>query len=227
MTLGGESIPVLFVRHRRARRYLLRVRPDGTLRVTLPWSGSLESAWGFAERQVAWIRRQRELRAAAPPARKREWRVGTAVMFRGVAVPLTVQEDGSGWVLDWAGLRVPISGVEGDLRATVEQALWRLAWAELPGRVGALAAEHGLTVRRVTVRNQRSRWGSCSRRGTVSLNWRLVQVPERVRDYVIVHELMHLWHMNHSPAFWATVAAACPDYLEARAWLRSQEALLR
>ena len=102
--------------------------------------------------------------------------------------------------------------VERDLRAR--------ARLELPPRLLALAAEHGLSVGRVSVRNQRWRWGSCSPNGHICLNWRLVAMPDWVRDYVIVHELMHLKQMNHSPRFWKLVAAACPEYQAARQYLR-------
>ena len=78
----------------------------------------------------------------------------------------------------------------------------------------------GISVRRVSVRNQRSRWGSCSRRGTISLNWRLIQTPVFVRDYVILHELAHLRQMNHSARFWREVARLCPDFQIAEAWLK-------
>src|SRR5207342_1840733 len=94
------------------------------------------------------------------------------------------------------------------------------AKAELPARLLALAAAHGLQVTRVSVRNQRWRWGSCSRRGHICLNWRLVRMPSSVRDYLMIHELMHLKRMDHSPQFWKLVAAACPDYEAARVWLR-------
>ena len=94
------------------------------------------------------------------------------------------------------------------------------ARAELPARVFELAAPLNLPVRKVSVRNQRHRWGSCSTSGLISLNWRLVTMPAWVRDYVIYHELMHLKRMDHSPAFWALVAGVCPHYKEARAWLR-------
>jgi hypothetical protein len=97
----------------------------------------------------------------------------------------------------------------------------------LPPRLLELAAQQGLAVARVSVRNQRSRWGSCGRDGHISLNWRLVQMPEWVRDYVLVHELMHLRKMDHSPAYWNYVAAACPEYKAARAWLRSNGPSLR
>jgi predicted metal-dependent hydrolase len=92
---------------------------------------------------------------------------------------------------------------------------------ELPPRLLELAARHGLTVSRVSVRNQRTRWGSCSRRGHICLNWRLIAMPDAVRDYVMLHELMHLKRMDHSPRFWKLVAGVCPDYQAARRWLRA------
>ena len=109
----------------------------------------------------------------------------------------------------------------------MERALWRCAEKELPARVQSLAAGQGLSVSRITVRNQRTRWGSCSRRGTLSLNWRLIQAPSFVSDYVILHELMHLRQMNHSARFWREVGGACPDYRNAERWLKDHSNLLR
>jgi predicted metal-dependent hydrolase len=91
---------------------------------------------------------------------------------------------------------------------------------ELPAQLLARAAALGVTVTRVSIRNQKSRWGSCSPSGHICLNWRLVTFPETVRDYVLVHELMHLKRLDHSPAFWKLVAQACPDYESSRRWLR-------
>ena len=113
---------------------------------------------------------------------------------------------------------------EEDLRPAVEQHLRALARRELTVRAEALARQHGAPMRRVTVRNQKSRWGSCSVRGTVSLNWRLIQVPDTVRDYIILHELMHLRHLNHSARFWAEVEKVCPDYRAAEEWLKHHAA---
>jgi len=102
------------------------------------------------------------------------------------------------------------------------QSLREQARRELPARLMELAAAHGLTVTRVSIRNQRWRWGSCSRSGHICLNWRLVTMPAPVRDYVLIHELMHLKRMDHSPAFWKLVATGCPDYRAQRAWLRNR-----
>lgn len=168
-----------FVRHKRARRYLLRVDLDGRVRVTIPRGGSRREADAFARRNLPWIARQRQ--------------------------------------------QIPPSVLTADARA----ALRRRADAELPAALRARAAELGLAVARISIRNQRSRWGSCARDGHITLNWRLLAMPGWVRDYVLVHELMHLKRMDHSPAYWRLVEAACPDYREARHWLKEHGPGLR
>jgi predicted metal-dependent hydrolase len=113
------------------------------------------------------------------------------------------------------------------LRPELESYFWKLARLELPRRALELAAKHQFTVRKVVIRNQRSRWGSCSKAGTISLNWRLIQTPEEVRDYIILHELAHLRHLNHSSAFWKEVAGLCPGMELAERWLKANSQLLR
>jgi predicted metal-dependent hydrolase len=163
---------------------VIRVREDGTVRITVPRWGSKREALEFAERERSWIadqlqkvaeQRNRPPAASLPPDTERE--------LRGRAK------------------------------------------CELPPRLLELASQHGLTVNRVSVRNQRRRWGSCSHSGHICLNWRLVRMPAWVRDYVMIHELMHLEHLNHSRRFWRLVARACPDYEAARRWLREHQEL--
>src|SRR5207344_3036771 len=170
--------PAVFVRHPRARRYVVSVREDGRVRVTLPRWGSMREARAFAGRLDAWIEQQRR----------------------------RLEED-----------RARRAPADPDLR---QREIRARAQRELPPRLLELAAELGLAVSKVSVRNQRWRWGSCSPSGHVCLNWRLVSMPTWVRDYVMIHELMHLRRMDHSKKFWKLVAQACPDYETARRWLR-------
>jgi predicted metal-dependent hydrolase len=111
-----------------------------------------------------------------------------------------------------------------EMPADLERELRARATRELPPRLLELAARHGLSVARVSVRNQRWRWGSCSPNGHICLNWRLVLMPDWIRDYVMIHELMHLKRMDHSPRFWKLVGLACPDYQAARRFLRQHQA---
>ena len=171
---GGALFDVHFVRVRRARRYIMRVRPDGSLRVTVPTGGSRAEALRFAERHLAWAERER---AKLRPSR---------------------------------------------ISREMEQALIARARLELPERLLELAREHALEVSRVTIRNQRSRWGSCSPKGVIALNYRLIEMPQDVRDYIMVHELMHLRQPNHSRRFWSLVEQAFPAFRAAERWLKTQ-----
>jgi predicted metal-dependent hydrolase len=170
-----ESPTATFVRHRWARRYILRVLDDGTLRVTLPPRGSQREAQAFVERSAEWIARQQQKITTRPRVVHPE---SAAAKARAVK--------------------------------------------ELPPLLLALAAALNVTVTRVSIRNQRSRWGACSASGSITLNWRLILVPAFVRDYVMIHELMHRRELNHSKRFWRHVAAACPRMDEARRWLRTE-----
>ena len=222
---GTRRVRLCFVRNRQARRYILRLRPDGTARVTVPRGGVIAEAQRFAERNTAWLERQL-LRQALRPLRPVAWLVGMEILFRGNRVRLEAGVNGESGVVRFGGQTLAVADATGDLRPAVEQHLRQLAARELPPRVLELAALHNLPVRRVTVRNQRSRWGSCSRRGTISLNWRLVQAPDFVRDYLVLHELAHLKEMNHSRRFWNEVARLCPGFREAERWLKQHSALL-
>jgi predicted metal-dependent hydrolase len=172
---------VAYVRHPRARRYVVRVLRNGVVRVTIPRRGSRMEAEDVVRRHAGWIVRQRARVAAIPQP--------------------------AAWPPETRALR-------------------REAEQVLAARTRELAAQHRLAPSRITVRRQRSRWGSCSRRGTISLNWRLLHAPDFARDYVILHELMHLRELNHSPRFWALVEAACPRRREAETWLKKHATLL-
>jgi predicted metal-dependent hydrolase len=194
---GGESRlanpNLVFTRHLKARRYIIRVADDGTVRVTLPRWGSMRQAREFAARESGWIEKQlRRLEEARQTA-------------NGGSDERAAPND----AID-----------KQSLTGEALRVLRERARRELPPRLLELAAEHGLTVSRISIRNQRWRWGSCSRSGHICLNWRLVTMPQSVRDYVLIHELMHLKRMDHSPKFWKLVAAACPDYQNSRRWLR-------
>jgi predicted metal-dependent hydrolase len=225
LVVGSRRVQLRFERNRRARRYVLRLRPDGAARVTVPRGGSITEARRFAERNVQWLERQL-LKQALRPVGPRPWTPGTEILFRGEPVRLEPCMNGETGSVRVGDLTVPVADVSGDLRPAVEWHLRSLATKELPARVFELATQHQLPVRRVTVRNQRSRWGSCSRRGTISLNWRLVQTPVFVRDYIILHELAHFKEMNHSRRFWSEVSRLCPEFREAEQWLKAHSGLL-
>ncbi len=223
LQVGARAVPLLFVRHPRARRYKLRLNDDGTARVTIPRGGAVSAAKDFVSRNLGWLEKQLQ-RLAAQPKEPSGWTVGTEILFRGEPVRLERDADGA---ICFGTEKIVVPDSVSDLRPVVQTHLWRMAARELPPRVMEFAAQHGFAGLRVSVRNQRSRWGSCSRRGTISLNWRLIQAPVSVRDYIILHELAHRRHMNHSRRFWEEVERLCPDYAQAESWLRRNCKLLR
>ena len=91
---------------------------------------------------------------------------------------------------------------------------------DLTERAEAFALRIGVSYGRISIRHQKTKWGSCSSKGNLNFNCLLMMAPERVRDYVVAHELCHRKHMNHSPAFWSEVERVLPDYREARKWLK-------
>lgn len=114
----------------------------------------------------------------------------------------------------------PVSDLTDTQRAALEKRYIDAAKEYFPKRVAYFHQFTGGTYNRITIRDQKTRWGSCSARGTLSFNWRLMLAPPAVLDYVVVHELCHLTHMDHSPAFWQAVEEVCPDYRAARKWLK-------
>ena len=212
LIVSGEPVPLEVVRHRRARRYVVRVVADGTVRLTVPRGASIAAGLRLAERQVDWVERERRRQRE----RARPWRAGHALWVRGETVSLEVRADA---LVAGPELIRPFEPTS-DARPVVEAHLRAAAARELPPRCLDLAAAAGLTVARVSVRNQRSRWGACSARGVITLNWRLIQMPPSVSDYVILHELSHLRQPNHSRRFWREVEAVCPWWRDAERWLR-------
>ncbi len=217
---------------------MLRLSADGGLRLTVPRRGSIEGGLRFVAGQTDWINRER----ARMAERGQPWTAGTELWWRGERVRLQWSEDGRAIVCGDQRIRVrrtaPVAATPvpsstaqpslfdvvetspQDVRAEVEAHLRAVATVELPPRLLALAREHRVDVRRVSVRNQRARWGACSSTGTITLNWRLLQMPSWVCDYVLLHELMHRRQPNHSRRFWREVASVCPDWREAERWIR-------
>lgn len=226
LALTHGQISLALVRHPRARRYVLRLRPDGSARVTIPRGGSSAEARKFAARNVAWVERALR-RLSRNPITPGKWRIGTEILFRGELVRIEAGVNDRSGQICLGTDTIKANDLAVDLRPAVERHWWKLAAKELPPKVFEFAARHQLNVTRVTVRNQKSRWGSCSRRGTISLNWRIIQAPPFVRDYLILHELMHLRQMNHSAKYWREVESVCPDYMIAERWLKQHSALLR
>lgn len=198
------------------------------MRLTVPRRASVEGGLKFVEGQHEWIARER----ARMAERAQTWTTGTVIWWRGERVTLMLDEQGRHILCGDQRIRFTDTAprVSGhlqpslfdapDIRPTVEAHLRAVAAKELPPRCMEFAQLHQVNVSRVLVRNQRSRWGACSSTGTITLNWRLLQMPPWVRDYVILHELMHRRQPNHSVRFWREVASVCVEWREAERWIR-------
>lgn len=222
--LGGELVHAEVVRSSRARVTRIQVSPDRLVRVVVPDGADDSFARDALLSKRAWV--ARKLRAVAE-VRSAPAALGLdapgVVWVSGRAVPVVLgaarfAREHNGVLLAPAGPR-GIDAVRRWYRRRARHYLRELVTVE--------GVHLGCRPTRVVVRDQRTRWGSCSPRGTISLNWRLFLAPECVARYVVVHELVHLDIPNHSKAFWRALAVACPSWQEHAAWLRTHGEELR
>jgi len=216
-----EIYQVRLRRHPRARRYTLRIN-SGSREVvlTMPPRGSLKQANEFAQKHGAWIAaRLHRLPQAAPFSH------GTVLPLRGVDHRIVHRRAARGTVWAEAGAEgerlLCVAGAEPHIPRRVRDFLKREAKADLEKASKLAAQALGVTVKRVSIRDQSSRWGSCSTTGVLSYSWRLILAPPFVLDYLTAHEVAHLIEMNHSAAFWRVVERICPDMDRARTWLNA------
>lgn len=210
---------VVYVRNLRAKNYRLTLRRDGVPVATIPARGTEKEARAFVRKNTDWLRRMQD-RHQRQPRMANRWVVGTSVMWRGEQLPIRRAAAGDRPQVSLGADVFRVSDLMSpDLRPTLEAAFKSRARIELTSRTWELAAETGMAVTKVAVRNQRTRWGSCTEGGVISLNWRLILTPAYVSDYVIYHELMHLREMNHSKRFWSAVGKVCPHWETAESWL--------
>lgn len=210
---GDPPVEITLRRSARARRVSLRVSGlDGRVTLSLPKGMDTAEALAFAEEKSDWIRRHlsRQVRAvdvgigATLPVHGTERMVVTGAVRKA---RLTAET-----------LVVPAAP---DLAAARIKAFLKLAArADLVQACARYTTLLGRDFGRMTLRDTRSRWGSCSAVGDLMFSWRLVMAPPEVLDYVAAHEVAHLAEMNHSPAYWDVVAGICPDYANPRRWLR-------
>jgi predicted metal-dependent hydrolase len=216
---GSQIFAVRLRRHRRARRYTLRIHPsDREAILTMPPRGTLADAKEFAQRHGAWIAaRLGRLPKAAP------FQPGTIVPLRGVPHKIVHRAGARGTV--WVETRdsgekiICVAGEPEHTDRRVHDFLKREARNDLQKASTHYAATLGVKVKRLSIRDQSSRWGSCTSAGSLSFSWRLILAPPHVLDYLAAHEVAHLVEMNHSAKFWKVVAKICPATERAKTWL--------
>jgi len=213
-------------RHRAARRYTLRIHSaTRAVVLTMPPRGSLTQAREFAQKHGAWIAaRLQRLPDAAPFAD------GAVLPLRGTAHRIVHRRQRRGTVWIETGetdeLLLCVAGQAPHLARRVRDFLKREAKRDLEAASRRAADALSVTIKRVAIRDQSSRWGSCSTTGVLSYSWRLIMAPPFVLDYLAAHEVAHLVEMNHSRTFWRLVERICPHMRSAKSWLDAHGAEL-
>ncbi|MEH3117541.1 MAG: SprT family zinc-dependent metalloprotease [Methylorubrum populi] len=212
----GRTFRVAVLRRPTARRLTLRVsNATGAVVLTLPTRSSLATAQKFAQSHGGWIAG----RLAKLPERV-PFTAGSVVPLRGVPHRIVPREGRGTAEADPASATLAVPGETTHMPRRVREFLMREARRDLSQAVAVYAARLGQRPARVTLRDTRSRWGSCTARGELNFSWRLILAPPVVLDYLVAHEMAHLREMNHSPRFWALANDLCPNVDEAERWLK-------
>jgi predicted metal-dependent hydrolase len=213
LSLSGRNVALSLRASRRAKRIILRIDPVGTVTLVVPRRTTRDEAVAFARSKAEWLNDR--LAALPKPVPFRE----------GAELPLLgrthrIRHDPFAHGVRLGRGEIVVAGETGYLPRRVSDFLRREARRECAERARRFARRLGLCVGRVSVRDPKSRWGSCSHKGHLSFSWRLILAPEWVLDYVIAHEVAHLVEMNHGPRFWRLVERLYPDSVRPRDWLR-------
>lgn len=216
---GDPPLEITLRRSARARRYSLRVSQlDGRVTLTLPHRAPVAEGLAFVREKEGWIRGHLARRPEDQGVT-----LGGSVPYRGRALPVLA---GPGRAPRFEEGALVVPGAADRVPARVMAFLKTEARAALCEAADRHAAALGRRYRGLTLRDTRSRWGSCSAEGDLMFSWRLIMAPPEVLDYVAAHEVAHLAQMNHSPAFWAVVGRLMPGYDAPRAWLRANGSAL-
>jgi predicted metal-dependent hydrolase len=211
---AGRKFPVEVRRRKGTRHLRLRLNVRNHIVVSMPWHGSDRSCLKFIDQNRQWLERQ--INAAPRIISVREWLHHSPwLTAAGWTFAVTINEMSNTHRSHYRivpeaaciGLHLPVGSDDAALYALLR----KFARESLAGYTAAEAKRLGLNCSKVSVRDQSSRWGSCSSKQTISLNWRLVLLPPRLQNYVILHELAHLREMNHSRRFWNLLERYDPD----------------
>ena len=228
VTWGGTHLNYAIRRSaRRKKTVAVTVDPAGRILVVAPERLAVARLDALVVRKAEWIaRRLRRAEGHGPALAPREFVSGESVLYLGRHYRLKVHPNETGPArLRGGWLHVPArAGTRQAAHVRAALVAWfrRHAAERLPERVEAWRAKAGVPPPRVVVADQRKRWGSCDHRGTIRLNWRIVQAPMRLVDYVVVHELVHLRHRGHGRDYWQAVGRVMPDYERRREELRQR-----
>ena len=219
----------------RRRSVQIRVpRPD-CLELAAPAGMSWPKIRELVETKRTWILRQvQRLEAVAANPANAALTHGSTILYQGIPHTLLLLADGTGRAsvtYSACNISVHLSELVGEdndpaVLNTLKKWYLKQSQQQLRERTQYWSAQIGVRPSRISLRDQKTRWGSCSSRGTISFNWRVIMAPPAVLDYLVVHELCHMLHPNHSPAYWREVARWIPDCRDQRRWLKQHGGLL-
>ena len=216
--VDNQQVALSFRSNMRAKRMILRLSRDQVgVVVTVPKRVSRTQAFAFVEKSIPWISKQLERRTPATVLCH-----GSIIPLRGI--PHEIQSTSTRRGLITIAPEANTINVPGDaahLARRLQDWLKRLAKADLVEASAKYAKAMGVDFRRISIRDQKSRWGSCSPSGDLSYSWRLIMAPSYVLDYVAAHEVAHRREMNHGPGFWRLVLKHCPHAHEAKEWFKA------
>lgn len=220
----NKQLQVEVVRRSYQRRWNLMVQPSGKVKVTCGKKVGTKTLKAWLEHMQPWIEKalkaSESLREKYPP---KKYIAGESFLYRGVDYKLVFIPQRRAQVFE-AEQEFCLPLIESSPVDVKHEHLIRLykkqAKLLIPERVNYWANAMGLYPTKLSLRGQKTRWGSCSSKGEISLNWKLIAAPPEILDYVVIHELAHLKHHNHSKAFWSLVEAYCPEYQGLKKWLR-------
>lgn len=223
----GEEIAYSLIQSRR-KTIAIFVEPDQKVLVKAPIQASKEEIHRIVEKKAAWIAAKREEIAKYQP-KHQELITGRQLWYQGKTYSLQILTEADGERAkqdrqsELSGDKIIVysnQGQEAEIRQSLMQWYYREAGQWISQRVEYYNNSLKETINRICIKDQKSRWGSCSSKRNLNFNWRIILAPPEVADYVVVHEMCHLRHLNHSAQFWSEVAAILPDYKERRQWLR-------
>lgn len=221
LNVGGDNYSAEVIRKKGRRRISIIVHPDNRLEIRAPLRMPEYSIRSFLNQAASWIQKRLIKNASRPAVQPLQYTEGESIPFLGQEITLSFKPGIRRATLLNQSLVVPTRR-SGDTKKVVEN------WYKGEGaRIFKASIERyapliGRNPMRFTIRGMRSRWGSCSSKGSLSLNWKILAAPQAVVDYLVVHELAHLIEANHSKRFWAVVEKAMPDFKTHRKWLKTQ-----
>ena len=216
-----EGFDYTIIRSSRRKSMALVIK-QGEVIVRIPTTLAVKTAQDFVDKKRAWIKQKLE---QLPVTRETVYADGESFLFLGNMYQLDIHTSSAENTIKHIDNRIQLYTKKKDISAEgikrqLEKWYRQQANEILTSRFFQLAEAHQFSPKSLIVKTYKARWGSCCRSGEIQLNWKLVMAPEKVIEYVILHELCHLHHHNHSASFWKLVADVCPTFREHKLWLR-------